>query len=328
MADPSRATPPRLATTAALRSRGVAPWELRRREYTDRGRSLWGAAGVEFTLLDHVRALQELHPTGVFSHATAARLWGMWLPRDLLQEPSVDIAKVKGRGGWPSREGIRGHHLDPAAQVVRLHGVRVTSPAWTWVDLAARLSVEDLVVAGDSLLPDEHGATARSLGRLPCRASTVAELRRTAATRKNVRGVVRARHVVGLLREGADSPAESRLRHRIVEAGFPEPEVNPALRLHDGRIVRPDLCWRALRMCLEFDGDHHRTERAQWQEDRARRRGLEADGWSVTWVAGEVFTRAGWGRFRGDLAAIMRRQAHQEGVVLPPSLPGEEASSW
>lgn len=84
-----------------------------------------------------------------------------------------------------------------------------------------------------------------------------------------------------------------------------------------------DLAWEELRLCLEFDGDQHRTDRAQWQRDRARRRGLEADDWAVTWVAGEVFTRGGWPRFVGDLSRLIRRQAARHSTVLPPRLPGE-----
>lgn len=310
---------PSLFTVRSALEAGLSPDRLRASDLEPAGRSLRVIRGSEVLWHDRLRAVQELNPTGVFSHATAARLWSMWVPTRMTEDPLIHLAKVRGVGGRASREGIRPHQLEEAAEVVERDGLRLTSPAWTWVDLAKEVSLEDLVVAGDSLLPSEHGAEARHLERLPDRALTVDALRRMAARRRNVRGVVKARAAVDLLRTGADSPAESRLRHRIVEAGFPEPEVNPTLRLRDGRLKRPDLCWRSLRLCLEFDGDQHRTDESQWQEDRARRRGLEAEEWAVMWVAGEALSRAGWPAFRRDLSATMHRRALRYGVALPPS---------
>lgn len=92
--------------------------------------------------------------------------------------------------------------------------------------------------------------------------ATVEALRRISAKRKNVRGVVNLCEADDLLREGTDSPGESRLRRRIAEADFPEPEVNPVLHLRGGRLQRPGLAWWARRLCLEFDGDQHCT--ATW----------------------------------------------------------------
>ncbi|MGN2298671.1 DUF559 domain-containing protein [Micrococcus luteus KDCGSN] len=315
--------PPSLFTTRMAKAAGLTQERLRSGDLVDAGRALWSVRGVEAPFLERLRALQELHPTGVFSHATAALVWGMWLPDRLAQDERVHIAKHPGRGGHPSRRGVQGHRLDGRAPVRMLHGLRLTTPEWTWVDLARELSDEDLVVAGDSLLITRHGAEARRLGRFPDRAVSLGRLERTAVTRKNVRGVVRARQVLELLREDHDSPAESRLRHRLHVAGFPAPAVNPAIPCGDGRRHRVDLCWEELRMVVELDGDQHRTDKSQWQQDRARRRSLEADDWDVMWVAGEVFTRAGWRAFEVDLSRTMRRQAARHGVVLPPRLPGE-----
>ncbi|GAA3787222.1 DUF559 domain-containing protein [Micrococcus endophyticus] len=315
--------PPTLFTTRMAREAGIGQERLRANDLSHEGRALWTARGREASFLERLLVLQELHPSGVFSHATAARVWGMWLPSRLEVDETVHIAKYSGRGGHATREGVRSHRLHPRAPVRMLHGLRLTTPDWTWVDLARELSTEDLVVAGDSLLVTKHGAEARRLERLPDRAVTLSRLERTAASRSNVRGVVRARLTAGMLRAGHDSPAESRLRHRLELAGFPEPAVNPLLTLSDGTRQRVDLCWEELRMVVELDGDQHRTDKAQWQRDRARRRALEADDWDVTWVAGDVFTAAGWRAFQTTLARTMRRQAARRGVVLRPVLPGE-----
>ena len=41
-----------------------------------------------------------------------------------------------------------------------------------------------------------------------------------------------------------------------------------------------DFVWRGQRVVAEFDGDHHRTDRQQWQNDVARRENLQDDGWA------------------------------------------------
>jgi len=63
-----------------------------------------------------------------------------------------------------------------------------------------------------------------------------------------------------LLRPGVDSAPESWLRLLIVDGGLPEPEVNQWIVDADGRRVsRPDLQYRAQRIALEYEGEHHLT---------------------------------------------------------------------
>jgi very-short-patch-repair endonuclease len=51
--------------------------------------------------------------------------------------------------------------------------------------------------------------------------------------------------------------------------------------LYGGWIARPDPSYPALRIAIEYDGDHHRVDRRQWQSDISRRRLLEDAGWIV-----------------------------------------------
>lgn len=45
-------------------------------------------------------------------------------------------------------------------------------------------------------------------------------------------------------------------------------------------LARPDFLWRARRVVGEYDGDQHRTDRAQWQYERERRARLEDAGFT------------------------------------------------
>jgi len=86
----------------------------------------------------------------VFSHLTAAELLGLRLPERWITGP-LDVGALHPVRA-PKARGVRGHELLPRTHVVELLGVRVTAPVETWVALASRLSVDDLVVMGDGLV--------------------------------------------------------------------------------------------------------------------------------------------------------------------------------
>ena len=94
-----------------------------------------------------------------------------------------------------------------------------------------------------------------------------------------------------------------------MQAGFPEPEMNGRIELADGEWVMPDLLWRAKRVCLEYEGDHHRTDAEQFRRDIARVRRLEAEDWRCLRVAGDVWTDAGWAALEADLSRALRLSA-------------------
>jgi very-short-patch-repair endonuclease len=45
-------------------------------------------------------------------------------------------------------------------------------------------------------------------------------------------------------------------------------------------LARVDLCYPHLKLTLEYQGDHHRTDATQWRRDIARTRALQADEWT------------------------------------------------
>ncbi|MFV0319306.1 MAG: hypothetical protein ACK5IN_02860, partial [Microbacterium sp.] len=87
------------------------------------------------------------------------------------------------------------------------HGLIVASPASTWVQLAASLSLRDLVAAGDALITvprDERGR------KLPAEAAiaTGGELGAAVATLRR-RGARRLRRALELVRVGSSTSAKA-----------------------------------------------------------------------------------------------------------------------
>lgn len=164
------------------------------------------------------------------------------------------------------------------------------------------------MVAGESLLQSRHGAAGRrEPGQHP--RCTVAELAAVVGRRRHVRGRRLLLAALPLLREGSGSPAESRLRLRLTAAGVPEPAMNRRIVLPDGSWLMPDLVWEEARICLEYEGDHHRTDRAQFAEDIRRVRRLEAAEWICLRAAADVWTDAGLAALVSDLDGAFRRRA-------------------
>lgn len=197
----------------------------------------------------------------VASHATAARVHGVPLPA--LPGEHVTVLHA---GHRRQHEGISVHVANRIETVVR-SGVRVSSYAQMFVELASLLTLVDLVVVGDNLV--------RS-GRLTA-ADLVAFCEE--APHPSARA---ARRAAAFVRAGVDSPMETRLRMLLVLAGLPEPEVNLTLRAENGDPVRKyDLSYPGARVIVEYDGRHHVERVEQWESDLARREAIDDDGWRI-----------------------------------------------
>ena len=231
-----------------------------------------------------------------FSHVTAARLYGLPVPgaRTPLGMPVDEPLDVTCSLRAPRGGRVRGHHADLGDDVRDVDGLRVTSGARTWADLAPLLCLDDLVVLGDATV---HRGFA-----------TLVELSARAA-RAGRRGSRRMRAAISLLEPRSDSPPETRLRLLLVRAGLPRPVANRDVLVDGAWLARPDLSYPQLRIAIEYDGDHHRTSRAQWQRDIGRRRVLEDAGWLLIVVTADDLNRRPHEIVERVRRAIARRSA-------------------
>lgn len=202
-----------------------------------------------------------------FSHATAAILHGMRLPRAML-EPS-ELHVTAGQGGWaPHGRRIRGHV--GGGDVVTVGGFRVAPVLETFCQLAEILEPDDLVIAADGLVRRQKPVT------------TMAALQRAVASRKGRRGYRNLLEALPHVRERTDSARETMLRLLIVRAGMPEPIINAPIRSRTGDVVaHADLAYPDFNLVLEYDGDQHRTDRAQYYIDIDRLERITREGWRV-----------------------------------------------
>jgi hypothetical protein len=171
------------------------------------------------------------------------------------------------------RPGVRARHGLESRRPVLVGGLPVTDVATTWSDLAGQLDLDDLVVLGDAAVSSR-------------RRVTVADLASASARQRGGRGARRRRQALSLVRTGSASPGETRTRLLFLRAGLPEPELNVDVGSADRWVARVDFLWARQKVIVEYEGDHHRTDRTQWQWDIHRVRELEALGFRVVRMTG------------------------------------------
>ncbi|OIH97930.1 hypothetical protein [Curtobacterium sp. MCBA15_001] len=202
-----------------------------------------------------------------FSHTTAVALWGLPLPRRVRDRSDVHVTTA-GSGPLMRRPDVVGHRalVEDENEVTVVAGLRVSSQARAWSESAALLDFRALVVLGDAIV----GASDRR---------TISDL--AAQIRPGGRHVRLARAALEHVRVGSESPMETGLRLDVVDAGFPEPELNVDVHDEDGRFLgRVDMAWPEYRIALEYDGDHHR-ERDAFRHDQRRGNGFAVSDWLV-----------------------------------------------
>ncbi|MCK9794725.1 DUF559 domain-containing protein [Isoptericola sp. 4D.3] len=235
-------------------------------------------AGGATDLRARCRALSEALDDGVaFSHGTALMLLGVELPWTHVHDARLHVI-TRRSADRAERPGVVAHWTRQTfLETTEIDGLLVTSPAQTLVHVGCDLRMpDDVVVLGDALMRRKRMLTS------PAELETIAE-----RTRK-VKGIVQVREEISRMRPGTDSSTETRTRLLLVDAGLPCPLVNGVVYAPDGTYVkRVDLLYPSQKVAIEYDGDQHRTDRAQWQDDIRRRRLLESLGWTVIVVVAD-----------------------------------------
>lgn len=218
-------------------------------------------------------------PHEFFSHVTAAILWDLWLPFALVRDHAALDVAVCAPARHPRRAGVAGHQTPRRFVHVVTHptlGVRLASPASTWAQLASVIGDPyDLVAAGDAAVrePMFEGD--------PPALATPAQLARAIAEGRRA-GITALRTALPRVRTRSASRPETRCRLLLVDAGLPEPRLNwNLLDAHGNTIACIDLAYPELKIAVEYEGQHHLRDSAQWTKDIARYELLAAHGWLV-----------------------------------------------
>jgi very-short-patch-repair endonuclease len=201
----------------------------------------------------------------LLSHRSAASLWRQLPPRPA--DAPVEVS-TPGRHAL-SRPGLRMHRVPPLRddEATTLHGLPLTTPARTLLDLAMVLTPHELERALASAL--RHGLEEHQLRDLLAR-----HPRRAGAPRLRL-----------LLAEGnlafTRSHAEEVFLGILDRGGLPKPETNVRVRG-----LEVDCLFRAARLIVEIDGFTYHSSPAATERDHHRDQALYLAGYDVvrfTW---------------------------------------------
>lgn len=190
-----------------------------------------------------------------------------------------------------SRHGVTvWRHRVPTEFVRTAGGLRVTSPAYTAVELAAS---------------DDGRALCEVLRR---GAATQDELEMALVSLNGTCGQAVRRCVVEACLENPWSYAELRLHRILRSAGLTGWVANGRLRL-SGELVRPDVLFLRAKVVVEFDGRAVHDDPAQFLKDRERQNLLVAHGY--------VVLRFGWEHLDqpGYIVGAVRNALRRQGVA-------------
>jgi len=253
-------------TLAQARNAGMSEHAVRRRvrsgQWRRCGTGVYFADDRPYTAAARIRA-------AVWSRGHLAAASGLaaawWLGLTKVDPRVVEVTVPRNSHGRAG-PGVRLRRRDLCDDdVVEHRGLRVTAPALTALEAAAR--------AGGPAIMDT--ALQRSGLRL-------AELQRAHLRNRGRHGAVAARRMLEAAAGGARSEAERRIVHLLRAADITGWKANYPV----GKYV-VDIAFPAARVAIEVDGWAFHSDPQAFQNDRNRQNKLSLNGWTVlrfTWL--------------------------------------------
>lgn len=307
---------PPLVTIAELLRSGGSPASLQRSARRGDARMIrrgvylptpsWDALDAESRHRMQIAAAQaKAHSPLVFSHESAALLFGMPIIGALPDRAQVTAAPERGRR---TRHDLQWHDARlTASEIGEEEGFRVTGPLRTLVDLLASRSFMSGVATLDHALHDieRYGVTKEAL-------------QTALAVRRPFRNVRKVDAVADFATGLADSVLESVSMVCFRDLGFPLPQQQREYRgLITGKQYWADFYWKEFDVIGEADGVSKYTdpaflrgrtieqamlgEKEREDELRAQCSGFVRWGWSDAWSSARLaakLARAGVKRIR------------------------------
>ncbi|MDT7736028.1 MAG: hypothetical protein QOE12_3202 [Mycobacterium sp.] len=253
----------------ALAARRLSRYELRRR-YIGLHQDVYVSRDAELTPALRAKACWlRSRRRGILAGFSAAALHGARWIDPARPATIIDTNRRPAAGVQVWEERIADD------EICLVDGMRLTTPARTALDLARRYSPNDAIAAVDAL------AQAVELKSV--------EIELLLDRYRGRRGMKGAAAALELIDGGAQSPKETWLRLLLLNARFPRPQTQIAVRNEWGWVdAYLDMGWEDIKVAVEYDGDQHRSSRYQYVKDIRRLEMLDQRyGWLVVRVVSE-----------------------------------------
>jgi hypothetical protein len=263
----------------ALASRHLTPYALRS-GFIAIHRDVYVPEGVELTAVARARAAWLWSGRkGVVAGRSAAALHGAkWVPDHAPAQILYGNRRPpKGIDTWSDRYA--------PDEIQSLRGIVVTTPARTALDIACRYPLGQAVAAIDALA---HATKLK-----------MADVELLVERHRGRRGIRAALEALALVDAGAESPQETRVRLVLIAAGFPRPETQIPVYDEYGQLVAViDMGWSDIKGGVDYDGEHHRMTRRQFDRDIRRFEAVTECSWVDVRITAEDSDSSIIGRVR------------------------------
>ncbi len=207
-------------------------------------------------------------------------------PNEHLEPRPISVFRPAGCGRLRNELAASGERNLIDGDITMVNGLRVTTPLRTAWDLGRQRYREPALAGLDAMLRIgvDHGELLEGVDRF-----------------RGMRWVTQLRAMAPLADGLAESPGESVLRLRWLDAGLPPP--TPQVPVWDGGVLLGvlDLADEDLLYAAEYDGEEWHSSDDQERHDRERRALMGQLGWDV-----EAFTAVNVFGRRQDAEQIMR----------------------
>lgn len=164
-------------------------------------------------------------------------------------------------------QGMKTYDYSLVPEDVRVvAGIPVTTPERTAFDIGRRRPIGMAIARLDALT--------RATG------TKVDEVLAIADRHRGARGLRQLEVALDLVDPGSASPKETWLRLLLIRAGLPRPTTQIPVMAGAQRYYL-DMGWEHLMVAVEYDGEQHRLDPAQYAWDIRRREALDRLGWIV-----------------------------------------------
>jgi len=209
-------------------------------------------------------------PHAVFYGSTVAWLMGVdtYRPRDRFDfVPQCVVPHGTGRCTSALVRCKEGYL--PAADIIEINGLAVTTPVRTTADLLRTMYRPHALAAADSMA---HAGLV-----------SAAEVQDYLVRLRGYPGIVQGRTLADMIEPMTQSPGESWQRLRLIDAGFPRPHVQIVVTDRMGETLAIlDMGYPERLIAAEYDGAGDHTSESDRERDYVRRAQLdERFGWRI-----------------------------------------------
>lgn len=234
------------------------------------------------------------------SHFTAAHLMGIptpEFPRAIKLYACVKQAESRFR-----MHGVQfrtWNNTDTTGNTIEVAGILCSSPEATFAQLSRELTLEELIILGDSIVcrnPQLRRGSKQAISRYL----------RDCQPFRGHRSCLKA---LSQVRENTDSPAETKLRIMLRRYGFPDPEINHQLETSQSHYFL-DMAYPEYKIGIEFNGQHHHQQIAH---DWDRSNMIQSHGWKIFTVENENLGTTGLNtRFCDQLQSAIHQAGYHK----------------